>query len=63
MDEDGSGAVEDSEAALVLLRPFKAAMVLVSHSHMYAAYLQDKGLQVRLTGGMGAPLGQRPRPS
>lgn len=57
MDEDGSSTVEDSEAALVLLKHYKAAMVFVSHSHMYAAYPQDKdGLQVRLTGGMGAPL-------
>lgn len=58
MDEDGSAAVEDSEAALVLLKRYKAAMLFVSHSHMYAAYPQDKDglLQVRLTGGMGAPL-------
>lgn len=47
--------MKDSEAALVLLKQYKAAMVFVSHSHMYAAYPQD-GLQVRLTGGMGAPL-------
>jgi hypothetical protein len=58
MDEDGSSAVEDSEAALVLLKHYKAGMLFVSHSHMYAAYPQDKDglLQVRLTGGMGAPL-------
>ena len=55
MDEDGPRAVEDSNAALELLKHYKAAVVLVSHSHMYAAYPQD-GLQVRLTGGMGAPL-------
>jgi hypothetical protein len=58
MDEDGSGAVEDSEAAVILLEHHKAGMVFVSHSHMYAAYPQDRDgiLQVRLTGGMGAPL-------
>jgi len=57
MDEDGPHAVKDSAAALALFKNFKVAMVFVSHSHMYAAYPQDKdGLQVRLTGGMGAPL-------
>lgn len=57
MDEDGRQAVNDSEAALALFKNYKVAMVFVSHSHMYAAYPQDKdGLQVRLTGGMGAPL-------
>ena len=58
MDEDGSAAVDDSEAAVVLLKHYKAALLFVSHSHMYAAYPQDKDglLQVRLTGGMGAPL-------
>jgi len=55
MDEDGPHAVEDSDAALELFRHYKASMVFVSHSHMHAAYLQD-GIQVRLTGGMGAPL-------
>lgn len=57
MDEDGPQAKKDSEAALTLFKNYKVAMVFVSHSHMYAAYPQDKdGLQVRLTGGMGAPL-------
>ena len=57
MDEDGPQAVRDSEAALALFNNYTVAMVFVSHSHMYAAYTQDKnGLQVRLTGGMGAPL-------
>jgi len=57
MDEDKPQGVKDSEAALVLFKNYKVAMVFVSHSHMYAAYPQDKdGLQVRLTGGMGAPL-------
>jgi Calcineurin-like phosphoesterase len=57
MDEDGPQAVKDSEAALALFKNYKVAMIFVSHSHMYAAYPQDKdGLQVRLTGGMGAPL-------
>ena len=57
MDEDGPQAKQDSDAALALFKNYKVAMVFVSHSHMYAAYPQDKnGLQVRLTGGMGAPL-------
>ena len=57
MDEDGVGAVNDSEAALALFRSYGVAMVFVSHSHMYAAYSQgESGPQVRLTGGMGAPL-------
>lgn len=57
MDEDGRAAVSDSEAALALFRSYGVAMVFVSHSHMYAAYSQgDSGPQVRLTGGMGAPL-------
>lgn len=57
MDEDGAAAVKDSEAALALFRTNGVAMVFVSHSHMYAAYSQgESGPQVRLTGGMGAPL-------
>ena len=55
MDEDGPSAMEDSDAALALFKKYKVAMVFVSHSHMYAAYNQD-GLEVRLTGGLGAPL-------
>jgi len=55
MDEDGPSAIQDSEAALAVFKKHKVAMVFVSHSHMYAAYNQD-GLEVRLTGGLGAPL-------
>jgi hypothetical protein len=55
MDEDGPNAIRDSDAALGLFKKYKVAMVVVSHSHMYAAYNQD-GIDVRLTGGMGAPL-------
>jgi hypothetical protein len=55
MDEDGPSAIQDSDAALSLFKKYKVAMVFVSHSHMYAAYNQD-GLEVRLTGGLGAPL-------
>jgi len=55
MDEDGPSAIQDSDAALALFKKYKVAMVFVSHSHMYAAYNQD-GLEVRLTGGLGAPL-------
>ena len=55
MDEDGPSAIQDSEAALALFKKYKVAMVFVSHSHMYAAYSQE-GLEVRLTGGLGAPL-------
>lgn len=55
MDEDGPSAIQDSDTALALFKKYKVAMVFVSHSHMYAAYNQD-GLEVRLTGGLGAPL-------
>lgn len=55
MDEDGPSAIQDSDAALALFKKYKIAMVFVSHSHMYAAYNQA-GLEVRLTGGLGAPL-------
>ena len=55
MDEDGPQAVKDSAAALTLFKKYTVAMVFVSHSHMYAAYNQD-GIEVRLTGGLGAPL-------
>jgi len=55
MDEDGPSAIADSDAALALFKQYKAAMVFVSHSHMYASYNQD-GIEVRLTGGLGAPL-------
>ena len=54
MDEDGPTAIQDSDAALALFKD-RVAMVFVSHSHMYAAYNQD-GVEVRLTGGLGAPL-------
>jgi hypothetical protein len=55
MDEDGPTAVKDSDAALALFKKYQVAAVFVSHSHMYAAYNQD-GIEVRLTGGLGAPL-------
>ena len=55
MDEDGSTAIRDSDAALALFKKYQVAVVFVSHSHMYAAYDQD-GIEVRLTGGLGAPL-------
>lgn len=55
MDEDGPHAVQDSDAALALFKQYQVAMVFVSHSHMYAAYPQQ-GIEVRLTGGLGAPL-------
>ena len=55
MDEDGPGAVRDSDAALALFKQYGVAMLFVSHSHMYAAYNQD-GIETRLTGGLGAPL-------
>jgi hypothetical protein len=53
MDEDGPNACKDSDAALALFKKYKVGMVFVSHSHMYAAYDQD-GIEVRLTGGLGA---------
>lgn len=55
MDEDGPTAIRDSDTALALFKKYKVAAVFVSHSHMYAAYDQD-GIEVRLTGGLGAPL-------
>jgi Calcineurin-like phosphoesterase len=55
MNEDGQSATIDSRAALALFKKYKVAMVFVSHSHMYASYNQD-GIEVRLTGGLGAPL-------
>src|ERR1700694_2041316 len=55
MDEDGPGAVRDSDAALALFKQYGVAMLFVSHSHMYATYNQD-GIETRLTGGLGAPL-------
>ncbi len=55
MDEDGANAIRDSDAALALFRQYRVAMVFVSHSHMYASYNQE-GVEVRLTGGLGAPL-------
>lgn len=54
-DKDKGSAVQDSDAALALFKKYGVALVVVSHSHMYAAYSQD-GVAVRLTGGMGAPL-------
>lgn len=57
MDEDKGAAVHSSDAALALFKKYGVAMVFVSHSHMYASYNQD-GVEVRLTGGLGAPLVQ-----
>jgi 3',5'-cyclic AMP phosphodiesterase CpdA len=57
MDEDGDLAKKDSESAIALFKTYKVPIVFVSHSHMYAAYTQgNDAFQVRLTGGMGAPL-------
>ncbi len=55
MDEDGAAAIADSDAALALFKQHGVAMVFVSHSHMYASYNQE-GVEMRLTGGLGAPL-------
>lgn len=55
MDEDGADAIRDSDSALALFRQYRVAMLFVSHSHMYASYNQE-GIEVRLTGGLGAPL-------
>lgn len=55
MDEGGAGAIGDSDAALALFKQYRVAMVFVSHSHMYASYNQE-GVEMRLTGGLGAPL-------
>jgi len=55
MDEDGRQAISDSDDALDLFKTYRVAMVFVSHSHMYAAFTQE-GIDVRLTGGLGAPL-------
>ncbi len=55
MDEDGANAIRESDAAIALFKKHKVAMVFVSHSHMYASYNQG-GVEVRLTGGLGAPL-------
>src|SRR5713101_119792 len=54
MDEDGANAIRDSDLALELFKKYNVAMVFVSHSHMYASY--NQGIEVRLTGGLGAPL-------
>ena len=60
MDEDGAAAIKDSDAALRLFSTYNVALVVVSHSHMYAAYNQHPAhqheIEVRLTGGLGAPL-------
>jgi len=60
MDEDGAAAIKDSDAALRLFSAYNVALVVVSHNHMYAAYnqhpLNQHEIEVRLTGGLGAPL-------
>lgn len=55
MDEDGARAVHESDRALKLCKQYGVSMVFVSHSHMYASYNQE-GVEMRLTGGLGAPL-------
>jgi len=54
MDEDRPNGIIDSRRALELFKNYNVAMVFVSHSHMYASY--NQGIEVRLTGGLGAPL-------
>ena len=47
--------VQRPSAIRTLFKQYRVAMVFVSHSHMYASYSQD-GVEMRLTGGLGAPL-------
>jgi hypothetical protein len=55
MDEDGPGAVADSEAAFAMIQKAGVELVVASHFHAFAEYTQ-RGVHCFITGGLGAPL-------
>lgn len=55
MDSDGPQAIADSDAALALFVQHKVDLVVQSHVHQFARYMQG-GIQAYVTGGLGAPL-------
>jgi hypothetical protein len=55
MDNDGPGAIIDSDAALALFRKNGVSLILMSHVHQFAR-LELGGIPAYITGGLGAPL-------
>jgi Calcineurin-like phosphoesterase len=55
MHEDGSDAVADSDHALRLFHEYGVKLIVASHEHGYAQFLQDDGIPTYITGGLGAP--------
>jgi len=55
MEDDGAGAVADSEAALALFVKYRVSLIAASHVHGYAAF-KTVGIPTYVTGGLGAPL-------
>jgi len=55
MDEDGDGALKDSEAALEIMMRHRVSMIVARHLHQYSRYRQGD-IESYITGGLGAPL-------
>jgi hypothetical protein len=55
MDDDGAGAVADSDAALAMFVKYKVALIVASHLHQFGEFRQE-GIPSYITGGLGAPL-------
>jgi hypothetical protein len=61
MEEDGPKALADSTAAMALFEKAHVEVILASHYHGYADYVQH-GIRSFMTGGMGAPLDEKGPP-
>jgi hypothetical protein len=55
MDGDGAQAIADSDAALATMVENHVELILASHVHEYADFVQS-GIHCYVTGGLGAPL-------
>lgn len=55
MEEDGEGAVADSDAALDMFEHARVELILASHVHAFFRFYQ-RGIRSYITGGLGAPL-------
>jgi hypothetical protein len=55
MDEEGEGAVRDSDAAVALFQKANVEMILASHAHQFTTFTVG-GIRGYITGGLGAPL-------
>src|SRR5204863_8078302 len=59
MDEDGDKAIADSDSAPALFLQYQVTLIVASHIHEYAKFVQG-GIPSYITGGLGAPLARAP---